>query len=149
MCGIALPYARATLVKTSYSLPEKISRASILPSISDSQAVCARTLNREVRSLALAISCEVSIVPNRMIPTSIRLTAIGAKDRCAAFGARNCRDRLLYAEGSCGVIVMNTLSKMRMQRKLKDLARSLILPRPVSKCNTPEVPSGWLQSMEF
>ena len=80
MCGIALPYARATLVKTSYSLPEKISRAPILPSISTSQAVCAWTLNREVRSLALAISCEVNIVPNRMIPTSILLAASDAKD---------------------------------------------------------------------
>src|SRR5215475_7068820 len=123
MCGIALPYARATLVKMSYSLPEKISRASILPSISASQAVCAWTLNREVRSLALAIACEVSIVPTRMIPTSILSLASEAKHVHAASGARNCRDRLRYAQGSCAVIVMNVLRELRRHRKLMDLAR--------------------------
>ena len=87
MCGIALPYARATFVKTSYSLPEKISRAPILPSISASQVVCAWTLNREVRSLALAISCEVNIVPNRMIPTSL----------LAASAPRTCVLELLFS----------------------------------------------------
>src|SRR5215467_13127993 len=73
MCGIGRRYIRATSVKTAYALPEKTSCASLCPSISASQAVCAWTLNREVMSPALAVSCDERIAPKRMMLTTIFL----------------------------------------------------------------------------
>src|SRR6516162_9075431 len=73
MWGIRRPYARATSLSTSYALPENTSRASILFSILASQAVCARTLKLGGKLLALAVSREATIAPNRMTPATIFL----------------------------------------------------------------------------